>query len=304
MPYRRPRTTRKRSTRKGYGGARRRPSSSIRRRRYTRRPMTNKRILNISSRKKRDTMSALTNVLNTSGDAGSNFYNSAATLKGGRTYILPWIPTGRDLTTAVDAVNAVTERAARTATTCFMRGLKERIQIQTNNGMAWQWRRICFTYRGNGVYSGSVGDTTRQIVRETSSGFGRIVTDWGNSSPVVTPLLSRLFRGTQDVDWRSYFTAPTDNTRVTVKYDKTRILTSGNTNGIMRNYSNWFKMNQNLVYDDEEIGVEESSSNLSTSGKAGMGDYYVVDFIAAGTGSTSTDLLSFDPEATLYWHEK
>jgi len=249
-------------------------------------------------------MQALTNVLNTSGDAGATFLNSAATLKGGRTYIMPWIPTARDMSNAVDDPNSVTQRSARTSTVCYMRGLKERIQIQTNNGMSWQWRRICFTYRGNGVYSGSVGDPTRQIVRETSAGFARVVVDWGNSTPVVNPLISHLFRGTQDRDWRSYFTAPTDNTRVTVQYDKTRILTSGNANGIMRNYNNWFPMNKNLVYDDEEDGLEEDSVNLSSSGKAGMGDYYVVDIISAGTGSTASDLMSFDPEATLYWHEK
>nr|UTM74965.1 capsid protein [Tick-associated circular DNA virus] len=306
MAYRRsyrPRTTRKRTTRRAYGGRRGRPQRSTVKRRYTKR-MTAKRVLNISSRKKRDTMQALTNVTNTAADAGSTFYQAAATLKGGRTYIFPWIATARDLTSAVDDPNTVTQRAARTSSTCYMRGLKERIQIQTSTGMAWQWRRVCFTFKGNALFAGSIGDPTRQIVQETSAGFARVVTDWGNSTPVVSGLLDHMFRGRQSIDWRSYFTAPLDPQRVTVKYDKTRIISSGNANGVMRNYTNWFPMNHNLLYDDEEVGTEESPSNLSVKGTAGMGDYYIVDIISGGTGSTTSDLLSFDPESTLYWHEK
>lgn len=225
-------------------------------------------------------------------------------LAGGRTYIMPWIATARDLSNNAGIINSTAEEASRTATTCYMRGLKEKIQIQTNNGTAWQWRRICFTYKGLQLLTGTNGDGTRQAFRETSAGFGRVLSDWNNANAVVNPLLVALFKGQQGIDWRSYFTAPLDTRRVTVKYDKTRIITSGNASGVMRNFTMWFPMNKNIVYDDDEAGPDETTQNLSVSSKQGMGDYYVVDIIAGGTGSGTSDALTFDPEASLYWHEK
>lgn len=63
-------------------------------------------------------------------------------------------------------------------------------------------------------------------------------------------------------------------------------------------------MNANLLYDDDEAGTSMVPSYFSTEGRAGMGDYYVLDIIAAGSGATSTDQLTFNPQTTLYWHER
>ena len=63
-------------------------------------------------------------------------------------------------------------------------------------------------------------------------------------------------------------------------------------------------MNENLLYDDDEDGGEESAVNMSSKGKYGMGDYYVLDIIGSGTGGTTSDRLSWAPTSTLYWHEK
>lgn len=256
----------------------------------------------MTSTKKRDTMVAYGNLTGGSGDGGSNQRVGAQILTGARTYIIPFIATARDLTTFSGSKHVVSDQAARTATTCYMRGLKEKVQIQTSSGLPWQWRRICFTYRGATLIG--TPQANYNWYAETSNGWMRTVNDFNTSTAAVGVLIGTLFRGQQSTDWSSYFTAPLDPTRVNVKYDKTRIIQSGNANGVMRNYNMWHPMNSNLVYDDDETGDSEASRAFSTDGKAGMGDYYVIDIIAGGTGSSTSDLLSFEPTASLYWHEK
>lgn len=241
------------------------------------------------------------NVANDSTDGTTTFHSGGAVLKGGRTYIMPWIATARDLTDNNNANNTVAMRAARTSMTPYMVGLKERIQVQTNNGATWQWRRICFRFKGNFIYAQETGPY--RLAVETSNGWRRILSDWGNGTPSEA-INQVLFDGVQGVDWQSYFAAKTSRERVTVCYDQTRIIQSGNASGVMRNYSVYHPMNKTLVYDDEENGQANNQAKYSTAGNGGMGDYYVVDYIAAGTGTTTSDLLSFDPTATLYWHEK
>ena len=267
--------------------------------------MSRKRILNITTKKKHDTMIAYGNLASDSTDGTATWHLGQQILKGGRTYIIPWIATARDLTAFPSGnTNISANVAARTATTCYMRGLKERIQVQTNNGTPWQWRRICFKMKGDGVYRLQDADTQR-MWRETSSGWMRAVTDFGRAGTTSAQNINiLLFQGAQGTDWSSYFTAKTSSERVSVCYDKTRIISSGNASGVMRNYNEWHPMNRNLVYDDDESGAEETTEPVSTDGNQGMGDYYVVDYISAGTGGSTTDLLSFEPQATLYWHEK
>lgn len=265
--------------------------------------MSRKGLLNITSRKKQDTMLGYTNIANDSSDGTNSFHTGAAILRGGRTYIIPWIATARDLTPTGTAFSSVVQKAARTSTECFMRGLRERIQLQTNNGTSWQWRRICFTFKGGSLVNATAGSETQRYQIETSSGFQRVMTDMSLGT-AAEPLNGVLFKGLQTVDWSSYFAAKTDNSLVNILYDQTRIISSGNQSGVMRNYKLWHPMNKNLYYNEDEIGASTGSSVYSTQSKRGMGDYYVVDYIAAGTGATSSDLMSFEPDSTLYWHER
>ncbi|ASB32514.1 putative coat protein [Bemisia-associated genomovirus AdO] len=247
---RRPRTTRKRPARRSGGTTSRRRYPTTRRR-YPRK-MSNKRILNLTARKKRDTMQSFTNLSAAGGTA--TFAAQPAFLYGGRTYILPWIATARDLSSNVNAPNTIAQESARTATVCYMRGLKERIQIQTSSGIPWQWRRICFTVKGNDLLIGVNGDGDRQPLKETTFGFMRNVVDWNDKASAAIPLTEALFKGQRNTDWRSLLNAPVDTRRVTLKYDKTRIISSGNSNGVLRNFNLWHPMNKNLVYGDDEGG--------------------------------------------------
>lgn len=264
-------------------------------------------MLNVTSRKKRDTMLCATNTTAATPAGGTSYGPGPAVMTAANTYMFPWIATWRDnsVATGTAPIGTVFDPATRTATTCYMRGLKEANTLVANDGSQWMWRRICFTWKGSELYQQTTSGFS--FAFENSSGNRRLVNDIQNGSTTITgSLIALLFKGSQGSDWANYFNAPVDNTRVSIKSDKTRRLTSGNQNGTMRVYKDWYPMNKNLVYDDDENGGNESSAAASVRGKQGMGDYYIIDIFAcpapqqAGTAST----LAWAPEATLYWHEK
>lgn len=215
-----------------------------------------------------------------------------------------WCATARDNTTSnANGRGTQFDQSTRTSSTPYMIGLKEAIEIQVSTGMPWQWRRICFTVKGS---LGLTQTTSFALSTETSSGYVRVLNqfpgDPGGGQGYI--LYERLFRGQNTVDWNDVMTAKVDNTRVTLKYDKTCSLASGNEDGFIRKYNRWHDMHKTLVYNDDELGGVTNAQSFSTTGKAGMGDYYVLDLFRARTGSTTSDQLSFRPESTLYWHEK
>lgn len=231
-------------------------------------------------------------------------YNTTSTGGSGAVgaYGLPGTVVGQFVwcATARDRVNAGDPNATslRNSDTCYMRGLKEKILITTASGIAWRWRRICFTVKN---IIPPVG--TPDSLEVSPNGWVRLLANqW--ATPYGIGMQSLVFRGAAGLDWTDVFTAKTDNSRATIRYDKTRMITSGNASGTMKSYNMWHAMNKNLVYDNDESGDTETTSTKSTGGKAGMGDYYVMDFFAASSGAVAGDGLSFGPEATLYWHEK
>lgn len=242
--------------------------------------------------------------------SGGTTYSSAvpAIVTGGQTVngaaVFLWCATARDNTiTNANVRGTRFELATRTSTTPFMIGLKEAIEIQVSTGMPWQWRRICFTHKGS---LGLTQDTGTSLAMETSAGWTRVLNqitgDPGSGQQYI--LFEQLFKGQNTQDWNDVMTAKVDNTRVTLKYDATCSLASGNEDGFIRKYNRWHTMRKTLVYDDDELGGSVNAKSYSTQGKPGMGDYYVIDMFRARTGATTSDQLSFRPESTLYWHEK
>ena len=261
--------------------------------------MTKKRILNTTSRKKRDTMLAYSNITTSNPNGSTTFTNDGAVLNGNQTYTMLWCATSRDLSNSGGGANIVINRSERTANTCYMRGLSEICRIQTVDGLPWTWRRICFTVKGTAIKGAST--TVRALTAETApGGVRRVLAPW--QTDVTVPNL--VFRGAASVDWNDALTAPLDTTRITVRYDRTVTIASGNEEGSNRVYKRWHPMNKNLVYDDDENGDGETSSGYSTTGKAGMGDYYVYDIFVPRYGGAASSQLMFTPESSLYWHEK
>lgn len=261
--------------------------------------MTRKQVLNISSEKKRDTMISVYQA----GSAASAAVGPA-TLTGAAPTVLLWCATARDNTVSNGGNGGGKfQQSTRTATTCYMRGLKEQIYIQTGSGLPWEWRRICFCFRNTALLLPGV-----QPFIENSNGFGRLMYNLSSGSATDNSarnaLTGFLFKGVVAVDWSSFLTAPVDTSRVDLKYDKTIAIRPDTTVGFTRKYNRWYGMNKNLRYDDDEQAGGMNSSYYSVNDKRGMGDYFVVDFFFPGLNGTTSDTLLFGPTASLYWHEK
>jgi len=247
-------------------------------------------------------MCSYTNVTAANPQAGTTYALTGAVMPATQQYIFPWCATARNYDQTLTAQGTITETSTRTAQTCFMRGLSENIEITTNDGLPWQWRRICFTLKGT-LLSNVITGTSQTLALETNQGWVRVVnTAYGNGA--VGAIQGNIFRGAAGVDWSNIMTAPTDTTNVNIKYDKTITIASGNEDGMIRNYRRWHPMNQNLVYYDDEQGGGKVDSSYSTTGRPGMGDYYVVDIFQPRVGGTANSVLRFEPTAKLYWHEK
>lgn len=223
--------------------------------------------------------------------------------------VLVWCATARNLQQEANALDTIWSSAQRTKSTCFIRGLKETITIRTNSSAAWRWRRIAFRYKG----LLPTGEDTfarffNQITEANRVRIMRPVTALPFS--IVSPLYAHIFRGfgindlsANPQDWVDPITAPVDTDRIAPLYDKVVRITSGNDAGVANTYRIWHPVNKNLRYNDTEFGGGFSSSPLSTEGRPGGGDFYVIDIII-GNSSDPGDLLDWLPTSTLYWHEK
>lgn len=224
-----------------------------------------------------------------------------AVLTGGSNeeYALAWCASARTTNTGINP-GTPDDEATRTKSTCYIRGLKESIEIQVNNGLPWQWRRILFTVKGRAEFW-NVGSNI-YMANLTSNGYRRTVNEIFGSTKA--DMYSILFKGTQGTDWNDPLTALVDTSRATILYDRTHSLASGNDRGFIRNYQKWHPVNKNIVYDDDQIGGDNEADLFSTLGKPGCGDIMVLDLFRPRGGSVISDQLSLRPQATLYWHER
>jgi len=270
--------------------------------------MSRKGILNVTSRKKQDNMLSFANT-NSSGASVSAVAVGGLYVNGTTPYAMTvFCPTARSLTTG-GATNLLVDQADRTSTTCYIRGYRENLRIQTSSPLPWLWRRIVFTTKGPTFYLGSTADTPTikfTPYADTSIGMSRL---WfnlqvNNSPATIKQMNTIIFKGQQDQDWNDVITAKVDPSRISVMSDRTVPIKTGNSNGHFSERKLWYPVNKNLVYDDDESGAAVASTYYSTDAKPGMGDMYVVDYISPGVGATGSDVINFNATATMYWHEK
>lgn len=260
-------------------------------------------MLNISAEKKRDVMPAWTNystgVIGTEGQTGARF-------TGTNNFMVVWSPTARGSTFSSGLRGSKYYEQLRTSVTTYAVGVKETIRIGTTGSVGWHWRRICFTQKGEDQYTGDRDTFTladSPVAREVSDGMKRAVL----VSEDALRTRSVIFKGAQNVDWTDVITAPLDTSQISVMYDKTRYLKSGNDAGQTRIVNIWHPMRKNIVYNEDQNGESLNESFYSVHGKPGMGDYYIVDFFRSafiqGEATSNSDLY-FEPSATYYWHER
>lgn len=229
------------------------------------------------------------------------------------TAVCIFTPTGMDLDTN-GVPNTVTYDAARTSTTCFIKGFSEKIKIQTSTGRPWFWRRIVIRsknptflfYSGQDTIVPAVGSPVSPGVLENTNGMQRL---WNNLSTsggnqTISNIYNVLFRGTINLDWTDVMTAPVDTTRVDLVRNTVRTIKSGNESGTVREYNMYHPYNHNLVYDDDEAGASKTTRFYSVSDKRGQGDMHIIDLFSCGLGKGASDLLNLTSTSTVYWHER
>lgn len=290
-----------------YGKKTRRSSRRVsrgRKRTYRKkRSMSKRSILNTTSRKKRNGMLSLTT---TPASGGGNIPitgGPAIVQASAGTQVFLWNSTAQSL----DASSVIPNQASRTATSCYMRGLSEHLRISTSTGLPWFHRRVCFTTKLTLNSAINAGATIPRVTFfDSANGIERLWFNMSRNNDTADQetLYGYLFRGQNGADWTDPIVAPTDPTRVTVRFDKTWTYRSGNTVGTVKETKLWHGMNKTLVYDDDESGEAESQSYYSTSAKPGMGNYFVVDIFSPLPGGSTSDLLRVDANSTLYWHER
>lgn len=251
--------------------------------------MSRKSLLNVTSTKKRNNALPINfDYLGGSpSPGGANIFGNNATFK----FYCP---------TMMDREGDATSNALRTANPIFLRGIKENITLGTTTAAAWEWRRIVFACKSLDLYvPGIVGNV------ETSRGWSRGMVDLTGPAPTTirNALEAFLFQGLGGTDWWSVWTAKVDTNRCRVLYDRTRTLSSGNSNGRFFKHRQWIPVNHNIYYDEDERGKDQDSRPVSVADKRGFGDVFIYDMFRCQTES-STDRLIFEPEAVIYWHEK
>nr|WIW72170.1 MAG: capsid protein [Genomoviridae sp.] len=254
--------------------------------RYRRnRRMTKKKILNVTSEKKRNGMVSMSNT----SDTGSSRALAVAPLfvnGNNGNAVCVFNATAQDMNINDSGnIGSKANTSTRTATSCYIRGLSEHLRIETNSAVPWMWRRIVF--RTKDAFFSSTAKTATEVAApqfwtDTSAGMERV---WFN---LLVNAIS----------------APTDNLRITVMYDKTRIIRSGNNSGVLLTPKMWHGYNGTLVYDDDEDGGAITSAYTSTDSNAGKGDMIIVDYFVSSSASVATDQLKLQSSSTLYWHER
>lgn len=226
---------------------------------------------------------------------------------GGETFI--WVATARTITQDDSSGEAnVNDDATRTATRCYMRGLKERIEIKTTDSTPWRWRRIMFTFKGLDLLeSRTAPPAPIEPFLETSSGYVRLmaqISNTGNTEVVALQarIYQHLFKGVFNKDWDNVMNAKTAGKHINILSDKLTHIKSGNEQGVFRTVRRWYPFNNTLVYDDYEEGGGKGAASLSAVHPDSMGDVYIVDFFEPL--NDAADGLIFWPSASLYWHER
>lgn len=325
MAYSRRRPARRRSYRRRRPATRKWKTRS--RRTSYRRKSSSRRfaraVLSKSSLAKRDTRIGYSDVNATNPNGSGTYTQNGPLLIGGPNYYyFMHLPTAMDITytDTTTRPNPKVFNASRSATTCFMRGLKESMDCATNDGTSWNWRRICFSLKeGYKLLVPNVGPPTsgdiqnKVYLEDPSLGYVRQWTNIYNSfSGSNRGYIDQiLFKGTRQFDWVDPFTAQVDKDRVRLHFDKMMTIKSGNASGTIRNMKFWHPMNKNLTYSEDELGFQEGGTSsgpyaqvYASSGAKGMGDYFVLDIVNSNPAATTSSTLQWNSTSTMYWREK
>lgn len=262
--------------------------------------MTYRKVVNAASRKRMDTMTAWSDVVDST--SSGTFANTGATIIGGttQTSVFGFIPTARNGQDD-NGEKLFPLQVGRARTSCYIRGAKENVSVETDTAASWKWRRICFTAIGNPLNENNSPLNGLYYRYSATEGYKRLVANAPSSASAVYNL---IFRGENQDDWVDPQIAALDTKRIKVMYDRKFVLNAGATAGVSKTYKFWHPLNRTLNYDDRENGFNKDTSVFASETPGNCGDMYIIDLITPGFGSTASDTLQFTPNCTFYWHEK
>lgn len=209
---------------------------------------------------------------------------------------LIFCPTYRFLET--DATGSVTQSAsARQSQYCYYRGVKETILFTVSGPAPVRWRRIVFETQQS-VMAASFYTSVIPGV----GGRARPMSNLAGAAEFVT-LTELIFKGVQTADWNNIFDAKIDTQRIKIHSDKSRVLNPGNASGKTTIHKQWTALNKTLIYGDDELGDDEVTNPFCASTNKTLGNIFIVDFFEPTIGGTGTQI-NFNPQTTVYWHEK
>jgi hypothetical protein len=270
-----------------------------------------KRILDLTSTKKHDTMMGL-NVMQTPGTV-----QVGVSLGSTHNFML-WCPTAR----ARGGQNN-NSAAIRAQDDVYWKGISDHLHIESTTSDPWLWRRIIYTKKTNYALeevnpSYYVAENMQMNLIPALTGSvppnsGAVAAVYSYSRsleelPVANYgiISERLFQGIRNIDYSSFSTAKVDKSQAHVLYDRTRRITSGNDSGVMRNYKQWIPLNKRMRYANLEEAALDSGDvgRFASDGTYGnwLDDVYILDYFeqsAAAPGS-----LNISGNATAFWHEK
>ena len=310
---------RRRLPRRRRRGVYRKKSRVSRYRRRMRGKVSRRRILNVSTRKLKDTMPC---VAITSGGSAST-PGAPYNLTGDNDWAFAFCPNARDSHQNFNnATFPIGQRGMyqRSLSDVFIRGYKEYVTLATNSGAPWLWRRLVVTMKTPLWQSFPAGTVQREVplTDNRSSGQTRALYNFGSVGGVETDLAKEvyavIFEGTLDVDWHNVFNAKPDKRFVRVISDTQTNIQNTNDYGMLRNYKRWYSVNGNMHYNEKEEGNkikedpdlasnETQASKFAADGITGVGDLWVFDFFSCPSRDV-TDVLKLQPNGTAYWHER
>lgn len=270
--------------------------------------MTRRRVIDIVSKKKSDTMVGLNTTL----------------VPGERTYyaefangfnVMLWSPTAR-----YKAGYGGDSESVRSADTVYWKGIAEKLHIESDTSDPWSWRRIVFEYQASfdvddippDKYFAHEEDITGVNPTVTTlpdltnpTGLAGIERTNRPMEPLNTTeyqfLWNRIFKGQRFVDWLDPRTARVETREIKVHSDVTRMMKSGNDSAIYKDYSVFIPLNKTMSYNGEESGALETSGAYADQ-KSPLGNVFIMDLFAQPSAAPAT--LSVAVTATAYWHEK
>lgn len=268
-------------------------------RRKATRGISRKRILEITSVKKRDTMrfavktalgwvpqEDIRGVRLTIPGASNGFYSGI------------WCPTYRQYD------NGTVEQA-RNSRTVYWKGVSEKMRIETGSQSPVELRRIVFSVPDK-IQLASGAAATDQPSYGLEVDQNRYYRTSGDGSMNIN-YLNLVFSGQRPTDWCNPMTAKTDTKRVRIHSDKRMKIASGNSSPGVKEMKFYDALNRNMTYDDDELGGEVVTSGWAETSRFGqqMNVYVLILMMGVGDNATPKDgNVWMDIESTVYWHER